>query len=76
MFDLQDAGKMMIILGVSLAVIGALFLLGGRGGILGNLPGDIRINRGNWGCYIPLASCVIISLLLTLVVNIFTRLFK
>jgi len=47
--------------------------LSGRVPWLGRLPGDIHIQRGNWSFYFPLATCLIISIVLTLLFSLFGR---
>ncbi|MBN1948218.1 MAG: DUF2905 domain-containing protein, partial [Candidatus Cloacimonetes bacterium] len=57
-------GKFFILLGVILIILGIVMLIPGVGSWLGNLPGDIRIRRGNFSWHFPLATCLIISLIL------------
>jgi len=66
-------GKLFILLGVVFLALGAVFLLGGKMGWLGRLPGDIRIERENFSLYFPLATCLILSIVLTLILNFFFR---
>ncbi len=73
--DLQSLGKMLIFLALGLAIVGALFWLGGRMG-LGSLPGNIRLEGENWSCFVPLAASIAISLLLTIVLNVVFRWFR
>lgn len=68
-------GKWLALLGISLAAVGLLFWIGGRLG-LGSLPGDIKIQRENVGCYIPIVTSIVISLLLTIVLNLIIRWFR
>ena len=65
----QALGRMILLLGILLAAAG-LFLLFGKHlpGFLGRLPGDITLRRGNVRVYIPLGTCILLSLALTLVV--------
>jgi len=64
----NDIGKALILIGIGIAGLGALLWLGGKGGLpLGRLPGDIRIDRENFKLYFPLTTCILISLVLTLV---------
>lgn len=72
--DLGTLGKWMLILGLALAAIGGLVWLLGRIPFLGNLPGDIRIQTENFGCFIPLGSMLLLSLILTVLLNIAARL--
>jgi hypothetical protein len=75
--DLSSLGKIVLILGLVLAVAGALILLLGRLGLpLGRLPGDIRLQNENVSCYIPVGTMILLSALLTIVVNIVIRLLQ
>ena len=72
--DLSSLGKTAIIVGAVLLVVGGLLWLAGRtGSPLGRLPGDIRIDRGTWSGTIPLVSMIVLSLLLTIILNIIVR---
>ncbi len=59
--------------GVALFALGALIYAFGRIPLLGRLPGDIAVERGNVRFYLPLATGLLLSLLLTLVLNLFFR---
>lgn len=72
--DLSDFGRLLLILGIGLALIGGLLMLGSRIPWLGQLPGDIRIERDGFSCFIPLATSILLSLLLTLLLNLILRL--
>ena len=61
-----------MIIGLVIIVTGAL-LWSGYGGWLGKLPGDIRIERSNSGFYFPIVTCIVISVVLTLLMWIFRR---
>ena len=65
--------RLLIILGVVLILAGLLLTYGGRIPWLGKLPGDIRIERENFSFYFPLASSLLVSLLLSLLFWIFRR---
>jgi hypothetical protein len=71
MFD--SMAKMLIILGVLLALVGGLFLLVGKIPFLGRLPGDIVLRREHWSLYFPLTTSILISLVLTLLFSLFGR---
>ncbi len=62
----RQMARFLIVLGLAILVTGLLWPLLNRLG-LGRLPGDIVIERGNFTFYFPLATCVLISLLLSLV---------
>lgn len=66
-------GKGLIAIGLLLLAIGATLWGFGRLPILGHLPGDIQLKRGNLSIYFPLASCVLLSIVLTLIFAIFRR---
>lgn len=67
-----EIGRILLIVGLVVAGIGLLAVLGVRIPF-GNLPGDIRIEGERGGIFIPLASMIIISLILTVLLNIFLR---
>ena len=74
---MENIGRYLMIGGIILFVIGGLFFLASKFDIpFGRLPGDIRIERENFSFYFPLASTVIISILLTVILNVVVRLFK
>lgn len=74
MFPGMDSlGKMLILFGVVLALLGGLLLVAGKIPFLGRLPGDIVIRRENWSVYFPLTTSILISILLTLLLSLFNR---
>lgn len=70
---MDSLGKMLILFGVVLALLGGLLLLAGKIPFLGRLPGDIVIRRQNWSFYFPLTTSIVISILLTLLFSLFSR---
>jgi hypothetical protein len=64
---LQSTGKMLLIFGAIFVVVGGLLLLAGRLSWSGRLPGDIVIQRKNFIFYFPLATSILVSILLSLV---------
>jgi Zn-dependent protease with chaperone function len=64
----HDIGRILLVGGLLVAAVGAVFLLGG-----GRLPGDLSFGRGNARVYIPLATCLIVSIVATIVLNLFSR---
>ncbi|MBI4063830.1 MAG: DUF2905 domain-containing protein [Elusimicrobia bacterium] len=64
-------GRVLIFLGCASIILGAVFLLIGRLPWLGKLPGDFQVSRQNFSFYFPLATCLLISLVLTLIFNLF-----
>ena len=68
--SLEPIARILIIAGLSLFVIGGLIHLFSRLGInLFQLPGDIRLQSGNVTCLIPLVSSILLSIVLTLILN-------
>lgn len=66
-----------MIAGAGLLVLGGLIWVVGRAGFpLGRLPGDLRIERDGFSFYFPLASSIIVSIALTLLLNLLARLLK
>ncbi|HSG06067.1 MAG TPA: DUF2905 domain-containing protein [Nitrospiria bacterium] len=66
-------GKLLVVFGLLLAGIGLLILLSDKVGWIGRLPGDIVIKRENYSFYFPLATCILISVVLTLLIWLFRR---
>lgn len=64
---MTEIGKLLIAFGLLLAVLGGVLLLAGRLPWIGRLPGDIHVQRGNWTFYFPLATSIVVSVVLTLV---------
>ena len=72
--SLEPIARILMIAGVSLFVIGGLIYLLSRLGInLFQLPGDIRFQSGNVTCFVPLVSTILLSIVLTLILNIVIR---
>lgn len=69
----NDLGKVLIISGLLLVVVGLLIILGLKLNFFGRLPGDIRIERENFTLFFPLGTCLLISLLLSLLFWLFRR---
>jgi len=71
----QQMGKWLIAAGAILVLLGVLMVLLGRVGLF-RLPGDLEFGSKNWRVYIPIASCILLSILLTLIlwlINYFRR---
>jgi hypothetical protein len=71
--SMGDLGRTLLFLGLGLAVVGGLLMLGGRIPGLGRLPGDIVYRKGGFTFYFPLVTCLLLSLLLTILLSIFRR---
>jgi len=70
---MAEIGRMLIIAGVLMALVGALLMFGARLPFVGRLPGDFVFQRDGITVYIPLATMVLLSLLLTLIFNLLGR---
>jgi uncharacterized membrane protein len=67
-----SAGLILVLLGLGIALIGLLVWSGGLGWF-GRLPGDIRVERETVHVYIPIVSMLVISVVLTLLLNLISR---
>jgi membrane protein implicated in regulation of membrane protease activity len=68
-----EIGKLLIIVGGFVVVIGLFLALGLRIPFLGKLPGDISVDRGNVHFYFPIVTSLLLSVVLTLLLNLFFR---
>jgi len=66
-------GKMLIFFGCLMAALGVLLLFSDKIPWLGRLPGDISIKRENFSFYFPLTTCILLSLLLSLIFSFFRK---
>ncbi len=66
-------GKLLVIVGVVTALAGLLFWADLTPKWFGRLPGDIRIERGNTAFYFPIVTCIVISVVLSLIFSLFRR---
>ena len=64
---MNELGKVLVIVGLVIVGIGLMLWTGVGRGWLGRLPGDIHYTRGNFSLYFPLATCLLVSLILTLI---------
>ena len=75
--DASTLGKWLMGLGLLVAVVGLLVWLAARLGLpLGRLPGDLRFGGDHWSVSFPIVTCIVLSLLLTLVLNLAARWFR
>jgi hypothetical protein len=73
--DASTLGKWIVFAGLGLVVLGGLVWLAGRVGLpLGRLPGDLRFERGPVAVFLPCGTSILISLVLTLLLNLAARL--
>jgi hypothetical protein len=70
---MESVGRFLFFAGLTLAIVGAMLWTGFGKGWLGRLPGDIHMERGGGGFYFPIVTCILISIVLTILFNIFRR---
>ena len=66
-------GKMLVVMGGVILLVGLALWSGFGAGWLGRLPGDIRIERGHTTFYFPIVTCIILSIVLSLLFALFRR---
>jgi hypothetical protein len=71
-----DIGRLLMITGGGLFVLGLVLFLVGRIPGIGQLPGDITVQRDNFTLYAPFGTMIILSLILTVVLNVIARLWR
>jgi hypothetical protein len=71
--QMAEFGKTLVYVGIALVVLGLIFSVVGKIPWLGNLPGDITIQRERFTFYFPLTTCILISVIITLVLYFFRR---
>jgi membrane protein implicated in regulation of membrane protease activity len=70
---MNDLGKLLMLAGVLLTITGALLWSGFGRGWLGRLPGDLHYHKGNFSLYFPIVTCLLLSILLTILLRIFRK---
>jgi hypothetical protein len=75
MMDFSGLGKMLLVIGLLIAGLGLLFVLGGKGPFpwIGRLPGDFYFKSKNVSFYFPLATSLLVSVVLTLIIWFINR---
>jgi hypothetical protein len=66
-------GKTLIVVGIVFIITGIVFLFGDKIPFLGRLPGDISIQKERFSIYFPITTCIIISIILTIIFSIFRK---
>jgi hypothetical protein len=69
----SDLGRMLVVAGLAIAVLGVVLLLGAKVPWLGRLPGDINVERDDWSFHFPIVTCLVVSVVLSLIVNLLRR---
>jgi hypothetical protein len=73
MLGFSDLGKVLIVLGAVIAGIGVLLMVGDKIPWIGKLPGDIIIRKEKFIVYFPIVTCIILSILLTMIFSLFRK---
>lgn len=69
---LAELGKLMVLFGIFMVIAGVFFILPSNFNILGKLPGDIAVKRGNYSLYVPLTTSLILSIVLSILVTVYS----
>jgi hypothetical protein len=72
----ESVGKLLLILGGFIFVVGLILTFADKIPYVGRLPGDIAIQREGFSCYFPIVTSIVFSILLTIVLNVVIRLLK
>jgi len=71
--DMNSLGKTLILFGILLIIFGAIFSLGGKLSWFGRLPGDICVEKKGFSLYFPVTTCILISVILSIVFMLLRR---
>ena len=74
--SMEGIGRALVFVGVAIAVLGLALVLAPKIPLLGKLPGDIVLRRGESTFYFPLATSILVSIAITVILNIAFRLFR
>ncbi|MFL5736792.1 MAG: DUF2905 family protein [Actinomycetota bacterium] len=70
--DLTGLGRLLLLFAVALALVGGVLILMGKG-VLPRIPGNLSLGSGSVRVFVPLGACILVSILLTVVLNLFLR---
>jgi hypothetical protein len=68
-----EFGKILIFIGLLLAILGFVFIFGNKIPFIGRLPGDIAVERRNYSLYFPVTTCIIISVVISFILWLFNK---
>lgn len=68
-----EAGRFLVVAGVVILIIGLLFMVSDKLPLLGRLPGDLQFGIGKYKIHIPIATSILLSVVITLVLNFFSK---
>jgi hypothetical protein len=72
-FGHGDLGKILIVFGLLIVGMGVLLMVGNKIPWFGRLPGDILIKKGNFTFYFPIVTCILLSIILSILFSIFRK---
>jgi hypothetical protein len=75
-FDLSSIGKLLLLFAVIIGIVGLLLIIMGNVPFLGKLPGDLVIRRGGSTFFFPIVTCIILSVVLTVLINLVLWIFR
>lgn len=70
---MSEIGKVLLVVGLVLAAVGLVLVFADRIPFLGRLPGDFLVKRKNFTVFFPLATMILLSIVLTILLNVFLR---
>ncbi|MCP4267552.1 MAG: DUF2905 domain-containing protein [Candidatus Brocadiaceae bacterium] len=70
---MHDFGRILILIGLLIVVLGIILIVGNKIPFIGKLPGDIAIERKNYSFYLPVTTCIVISIVFSFVLWLFSR---
>ena len=70
---MEPLGKSLVLIGISIVLIGVLMWGLSSISFVGRLPGDVYVRRGNFTFYFPLATCILISIIATILFSLMRR---
>ncbi len=73
---MEDMGKLLIVFGIVIVIVGVGLVFFGKVPWLGKLPGDIVIQRDNFSCVFPVVTSILLSIVLTVVLNLILHIFN
>jgi len=71
--DVAGLGKLILLTGLFIALLGAVILFAGKIPFVGKLPGDIHVHKPGFSLHIPIVTCLVLSVLFTIILNLFLR---
>ncbi len=73
MSEFSGFGRVLMIVGIFLFSVGLVLWIGDRIPFVGRLPGDIVVRRESFRLYLPIVTCIVVSIVLTLALNLISR---